>query len=129
MGTETTNVVADCERIRREAAEAPYTIAHAIADAQWVRGTPDGLLVPEKAKQCIDTLLAALERSRCYFNATLRGQEVFVLVQQDRAAPAAIVAWADAALEHDCPQDKVVDAYQMSGRWTNQPLKDTKWPT
>lgn len=129
MSPSEANQVTAQTTTQREATRPPYTIADAIRDAQFYRTRPDIVVDSRKAKQVMDTLLAGLELSRCYFNAVQRGQEVFVLVQQDRAAPAAIVAWADAAAEHGCENAKVDDAYRMSGRWTNQPTEKTKWPT
>lgn len=122
-------VVADMSKQREAAANAPYTFEHALKDAEWLRSTPDGLLTPEKHKQLAVTLLAAIERSTCFKNATIRGQEVFVLVQQDRAAPSAIVAWAGEADEHGCDPAKTTEAYRTAARWRNQPLENTKWPT
>ena len=56
------------------------------------------------------------------------GEEVFVLRQSDRAAPAAIVTWTKAAEEHGCRQEKLRDATQTWQRWSAQPLASTKWP-
>jgi hypothetical protein len=121
-------VISDCARMRAEQQDRPMTIREAIDKVRWCQATPDGIFDPIVAKRVMSTLLAALERSRCYYNATLRGQEVFVLVQQDRAAPAAIVAWADEAEAHGCKSEKVTQAYQLSGRWNSQPADATKWP-
>jgi hypothetical protein len=123
-----TNVVADATKMREAAATREYTMADAIADARWVERTPDGLLDAERARQIITTLHAALQRSRCYYNAVQRGQEVFVLVQQDRAAPLAITAWANIAGNHGCPQEKVDDAIRVAIAWRGLAPETTKWP-
>lgn len=127
MENSVAQVVEDCAAMR-EGPRADYTIARAIDDARWLRATPDAVISPARCKQIIETLLGGLERSPSYLKAMSLGQEVFVLMQQDRAAPAAIVAWADAAAEHGCPAEKLSEAYGISGRWTHQPLALTKWP-
>lgn len=121
-------VVADCADARAAAAAVPYTVADAIADAQWVRRTPDAMIGDPKARKVIEALLAALERSTCYLNAMQRGQEVFVMVQQDRAAPAAISTWATVASRHGCAFDKVDGAFRVAERWRSQADHATKWP-
>lgn len=125
---KTDNVVAACAALR-EAPKPDYTIADAIDDAIWVRRTPDGFMEPEKGKLLIVTLLSALERSKCYLNAVRRGQEVFVLVQQDRAAASPIELWALDAQKHGCPEAKVQEALQTARRWREQQPNVTKWPT
>lgn len=106
-----------------------YTILDAIDDALWLRRTPDAVVTVARVRRIADTLLAALERSRCYYHAARRGQEVFVLVQQDRAAPAAIGQWAAIAAVHGCPDEKVQNALATAERWRQQLLTATKWPT
>lgn len=113
---------------QREATRPQFTIANAIEEGQWLRRTPDGIIAPELAKRTILTLLSALESSRCFFNAVQRGQEVFVLVQQDRAAPAAIEVWALDAGRHGCKSGKVEDAMQTAHRWRSLQPHMTKWP-
>lgn len=126
---EASKVVADMTE-QREASAKPsdITILDAIDDAQWLRRTPDGVVGPERLRRIIDTLLSGLERSRCYYNAVRRVQEVFVLVQQDRAAPAAIGHWAAIAAVHGCPDEKVQNALATAERWRQQLLTATKWP-
>lgn len=113
---------------QREGSVRPFTIADAIEEAKWLRRTPDGIIAPELAKRTITTLLAALESSKCFFNAVQRGQEVFVLVQQDRAAVPAIQRWATTAGNHGCSLEKVNDAFRTAERWEKQDPAATKWP-
>jgi len=130
MGQEEgSKVVADMAEQREAAAKVEMTILDAIDDAQWLRRTPDGVVGPMRLRGIVDTLLSALERSRCYYNAMRRGQETFVLVQQDRAAPAAIGQWAAIAATHGCPDDKVQNALSTAERWRKQLATATKWPT
>lgn len=114
---------------RAAAAAAPYTIAQAIDQARWLRNTPDGILDPTIARKTIEGLLSALEVSRCYLKAMEKGEEVFVLRQQDRAAPTAIRIWAEIAERKGCDTKKVDEAYRISKRWLMQPERATKWPT
>ena len=79
---EAGRVVADCARLRENAAQHPMTIVTAIERARYWRSQPETVVDSFTAKQVIDALLSALERSRCYFNATMRGQDTFVLVEQ-----------------------------------------------
>lgn len=125
---EAGSVVRQCAELRELAAANPMTIATAIERAQWWRNQPEIVVDSFTAKQVVDALLAALEQSRCYFNAVRRGQETFVLVQQDRAAPAAIGQWVAAAAVHGCPDEKVQHALAAAERWRSQPLEATKWP-
>lgn len=122
------NAVADAARIRENTPPRVMTIAEAVDWARWARKQPDGYLSPDTTKRVVDTLFAVLESSPSYLQAKLRGQEVFVLVQQDRAAPAAIVAWAEEAETHGCGNEKVNEAYRLAGRWRDQPDANTKWP-
>jgi hypothetical protein len=125
---EANNVVRQCADLRERAANEPMTIATAIERAQSWRKCPELVVDTFTAKIVADTLLAAIERSRCYYNATLRGQDTFVLAQQDRAAPAAIDAWAMLAAAHGCPDDKVQHALVTAESWRVQPMSATKWP-
>jgi hypothetical protein len=125
---EGSKVVADMAQQREAAGKVEMTILDAIDDAQWLRRTPDGVVGPMRMRAIVDTLLSALERSRCYYNAMRRGQETFVLVQQDRAAPAAIGQWAAIAATHGCPDDKVQNALSTAERWRKQLATATKWP-
>ena len=52
-------VVSDCAALR-EGPQPDYTITQAIADAQWLERTPDAVISPERLKQIITTLHAAL---------------------------------------------------------------------
>ena len=113
---------------QREGSVRPFTIVDAIEEAKWLRRTPDGIIAPELAKRTITTLLAALESSKCFFNAVQRGQETFVLVQQDRAAVPAIQRWATTAGNHGCSLEKVNDAFRTAERWEKQEPTATKWP-
>ena len=129
MGQEAgSKVVADIAEQREAAAKVEMTILDAIDDAQWLRRTPDGVVGPMRMRAIVDTLLSGLERSRCYYNAVRRGQEVFVLVQQDRAAPPAIGQWAAVAAVHGCPDEKVQNALATAESWRHQLATATKWP-
>ena len=127
MSPETASAIVE-ETAAQRAPESHYTIADAITDARFYRAHPEILIDGQKAKRVIDALLAALERSQSYLKAIQRGQEVFVLVEQDRAAPSVILAWATAAEEHGCESEKVNDAYHMAVRWSQQDEANTKWP-
>lgn len=103
-------------------------IREAIGKAQWYRSQPEVCVDDKTAKTVIDTLLSALQQSRCYFNAVQRGQRTFVLVEQDRAAVEAIRRWADLAEQHGCPHDKVSQARMLATSWEAKPQTETKWP-
>lgn len=120
--------VQDMAAQRASKPEAEYSILDAIDDALWLRRTPDGVVGADRLRKITDTLLAALQRSKCYYNAVRRGQEVFVLVQQDRAAPWAIRKWGTRAHEHGCPKEKVDAAFATAQRWEQQDQAMTKWP-
>lgn len=119
-------VVQECAATREQAAAAPYTVATAIADAQYYRAHPECVVGTQQLKRVVDTLLSAVESSPAFYNAVCRGQEVFVLVEQDRAAPGAIFAWATAAEAHGCK--KVEPARAKAVRWSQSPRVETKWP-
>ena len=119
-------IVAACTEQRMH--QRQFTINDAIEEALWLRRTPDGVLSPDVAKRTIEALYASIERSRCFLNATRRGQEIFVLAQQDRAAPAAIAAWAATARSHGCQSEKVDSAFRTAQRWGAQSVDTTKWP-
>jgi len=130
MGQEEgSKIVADIAE-QRDATAKPsdITILDAIDDAQWLRRTPDAIIGQDRLRRIIDTLLSGLEVSRCYYNAVRRGQETFVLVQQDRAAPAAIGQWAAIAATHGCPDGKIENALATAERWRQQLATATKWP-
>lgn len=121
------DVVQACAE-QRAASTRQHTIADAIEEARFYRRTPEAIMDSHQAKRCIETLLSALERSTCYLNAVARGQGVFVLVQQDRAAPAAIEAWAAVAKLHGCNPEKVESAFVTAHAWRSQSVERTKWP-
>jgi len=104
------------------------TIQGAIGKALWFRQQPEVVIDTATALRTIDTLLSALEFSQCYFKALQKGEEVFVLRQPDRAAPAAIREWVRLADSHGCGPAKVVDAMATAGRWSAQDPSTTKWP-
>lgn len=128
MSTSTNHPVVTACAENRASQRREFTIAAAIEEAKWLRRTPDGIIAPELAKRTITTLLAAIERSTCYLNAVQRGQEVFVLVQQDRAAVPAIQRWATTAGNHGCSLEKVNEAFRTAERWEKQDPAATKWP-
>jgi hypothetical protein len=123
-----TRIIAESAELREKHALRVMTVQDAIDEALWLRRTPDGILSPDVAKQTIATLHAALEASRCYYNAVRRRQQTFVLVEQDRAAPAAIAAWAATARAHGCPAEKVENAFRVAQEWRSRPEHATKWP-
>jgi hypothetical protein len=104
------------------------TIAEAFEEARWLRRTPDGILSPEVAKRTIETLYAAIDAYPSLRKALERGQEIFVLVEQDRCASAAITQWANVAKAHGCPPEKVAEAYRKAVRWLELPETGKKWP-
>lgn len=126
METEqASKVIQDCAE-QREAARAAYTIPEAVTDAQYLRRTPDAVLPLDRAKQVIDTLLAALEASPCYFKAARLGIPTFTLLAYDRAGHAAIRVWSAAAEAHGCRPEKVNDALATVSTWEQSP--DCSWP-
>jgi hypothetical protein len=120
------DVIADCERMRNEAAARVMTIPEAINEGQWLRRTPDGILAPDVAKKTIEALLSALEASPCYFKGARLGIPVFTLLAYDRAGHVALRAWADAAEDHGCREGKVDEARRRAKEWSERP--DCKWP-
>lgn len=124
--TEASAVVADMEAVR-EAPLANYTIPHAIDDALWARRTPDGLLSPERSKQVIVALLAALEASPCFLKGAREGIPTFTLLAYDPAGHAAIRRWADLAQTHGARPEKYESALAMVRQWEQR--HDLKWPT
>lgn len=109
-------------------ADKPMTISEAINWALWMRRTPDGLLSPEIQRRTVAALLSALESNPFFFKAVQKGEEVFVLRQQDRAAPHAIAEWARWAGQHGCTPAKVEDAHSTARFWIAQDTSLTKWP-
>lgn len=126
-------VIAECAGQRNAAAEAEMTIIEAIDKARWLEDLPDGFLSSQSAKATIKALHAALQSSRCFYNAVQRGQRTFVLVEQDMAAPKAIWAWAEAAEKHGCDPVKVMQAAALAMEWHESTLTrngmQKKWPT
>ena len=108
--------------------EPDLTIAEAITRATDIIASPGMTFGETSARRIITGLLAGLHYSPCYFKALRKGEEVFVLRQQDRAAPDAITEWAELANEHGCEGEKVNSAYQKAKRWREQDLAVTKWP-
>jgi hypothetical protein len=113
---------------QREGDRRQMTIAQAFEEARWLRRMPEGILSPLVARQTIEVLYAAIEANPALRQALERGQEIFVLVEQDRAAPAAINLWADQASDHGCSVAKVEDAFRKAARWRDMPRIKTKWP-
>src|SRR4051812_34356031 len=72
---------------------------------------------PQAYRDIIAGLMAAMERSPTFVKAMERGQEVFVLVQQDKLAPALLHRWALGAAQHGCKWRKAFDAMQLGLRW------------
>jgi hypothetical protein len=121
--------VAACAQAREEAAKPKVmTIAQAVDHAAFLERIQDGIVAPDTARAAIRTLLAALQASPCYYKAVLKGEEVFVLRQQDRAAPHAISEWAQWAEQHGCSPAKVDSARTKASRWISQAIDTTKWP-
>jgi len=121
-------VVRQCAELRERQAQTPMTIQTAIERAQAWRSQPDLVVDTFTAKTVADTLLAALEHDPCFFKATLRGEQTFVLVERDRAAPPTIGQWAAIAAAHGCPDEKIQEALAKAERWRNTPRIPTKWP-
>lgn len=109
-------------------APRPMTIAEAFEEARWLRRMPDGILSPENAKRTIEALYAAIDAHPSLRKALERGQEIFVLVQQDRCAPVAITTWANHAATHGCPDEKIQDAFRTAVHWLEQDTRQQKWP-
>jgi hypothetical protein len=120
-------VVASCAE-QRAAASTGYTIAEAINDAEFLRRQPEAILSDSQAKRLIDTLLCALQLHPSYLTAVVRGQDVFPLIEQDRAAPFAIRQWAEVAERHGTPPEKILGAKLRAKRWAESALPSKKWP-
>jgi len=105
-----------------------YTLVSAVEQALFLRKQPECLLSGPEARALIETLLCAIEAHPCYMKALLKGEQVFVLRQQDRAAPGAINMWAVTAKQHGCTAAKVEEAFRISKRWDHLPDAKTKWP-
>jgi hypothetical protein len=117
------------EQEQDKKAAQSMTIPQAIEEAERIRRMPaEYMVTPAKMKLINATLLSALEASSCYFRAAKKGEEVFVLRQQDRAAPHAIDTWAVVARDRGCPEQKVQSAFSKAIRWREQDDATTKWP-
>jgi hypothetical protein len=125
---QTHPVIAACAA-QRAATSTEYTIADAIHDARFLRRVPEAVVSDAQAKRLIGTLFAAIDGAPAFLKALERGQEVFVLVEQDRAAPYAIRQWAEVAENHGTGPEKVLDAKLLAKRWSESPLPAKKWPT
>lgn len=120
--------IASCAEQRAENMNPrEMTIGEALERAAYLE-TPGVIVDPDTAKAVIRTLTGALQASPCYYKATLKGEEVFVLRQQDRAAPLVIRHWAALADDHGCHADKVHSAQAKASRWQAQDPSTTKWP-
>lgn len=119
-------VVEACAGDRAAIVPAPLTIAEGIFRARQMLRTAEQLGPNERA--VITSLLAAIEYSPTYAKAITRGQEVFVLVEQDRAAPFAIRQWAEVAEKRGAPPEKVLGAQIRARCWEEAPAINTKWP-
>ncbi len=111
---------------QRAAAVRDMTLEGAIALATWAKEHPADNT--SQAGKALVLLLQALQRSGCYYKAALKGEEVFVLRQQDRAAVSPILMWAQLARANGCRMDKVDNAMETALRWGEQPEAATKWP-
>lgn len=124
-------VVQDMAAMREEnraQADAPMSIGEAVDLARRLRQAPETVLDAARSKRAIDALLSGLEYSPTYLKAIVAGEEVFVLRQRDRCAPAAIVTWTRSASEHGCPDEKVLGANGTWRRWYALPESMTRWP-
>lgn len=122
------DVVRQMAAQRHEVAARPMSLLEAVELAKRVRAMPEVLVDCQEAKEAMKLLLGAIERSQCFFKATLKGEDVFVLRQPDRAAPATIRFWATLAEANGCGKGKVADAFATAIRWQQQPDTATKWP-
>lgn len=120
------DVVADCARMREEA-RREFTIADAIAEAEWLAKTPDGVLSHAVAKQTVLALLAALQSSPCYYKAVQRGIPTFTFLAYDKAGHDAIRLWSVLAEKHGARPEKYVTARTMVAAWEQR--TDLRWPT
>lgn len=126
MINDPAKVIADCAEMR-DGQRPDMTVAEAIAQAQWVRRTPDGVLSPAIAKQTMEALLSALEASPCYFKGARLGIPTFTLLAYDRAGHLAIGEWIKQASAHGCRPEKVADASARLAEFMQR--TDCSWPT
>lgn len=126
--SQPTDVVAQMAAQRAAIAERVLTFADAARTCLWLRRTPDAGITLDTAREVIEVLFATIESSQCFYNAAMRGQRVFTLVQQDRAAPDVIKLWSLLAERHGCSIEKVHTARQLAERWAAQDPNTTKWP-
>lgn len=126
--SQPTEVIAQMAEHRAAIATRVLTFADAVRTCLWLRATPDAGITLETAKEAMEVLFATIESSRCFYNAAMRGQRVFTLVQQDRAAPEVIKLWSLLAERHGCSIEKVHSARELAQRWAAQDPNTTKWP-
>lgn len=110
----------------RTLGEIDYKVADAITDAQYYRAHPEVIVGPTQAKRVIDTLLAALEASPCYFKGVREGIPTFTLLAYDFAGHLALTRWIMEAQDHGCRPEKVVQARGMLAEWARR--TDLRWP-
>lgn len=106
----------------------PLTIPEAMFRARQILATPEMLFDTEGGRRIIVGLLAGIEYSPAYAKAISRGQDVFVLVEQDQVAPYAIRTWAEISGNHGTPPEKVLSAQAKAKRWQENALPGKKWP-
>ena len=102
------------------------TPAAALAEARHILSKPEMMFNEGSARALLAGLVAAIDSSSCFAKAVANGEEVFVLRQQDMAAPPAIKQWAVLASANGCGKEKTDDALATAIRWESQPNR--KWP-
>lgn len=105
---------------------AALTPAQALLEARNLMSHPGMMFNEGTARRVIDGLIRAIDSSSCFAKAIANGQEVFVLKENDRAAPGAILEWMDEAAAHGCRQEKLKSAHEKAMRW--ETLPNRKWP-
>lgn len=120
------DVVEACAKMREEARQV-YTAANAVDDARWLINQPDGLMSPARTRQLIQTLLAAIEASPCYYKGVVLGIPTFTMLAYDPAGHAAIRLWAQLAEQHGARPEKWSSALAMVLSWERR--DDLRWPT
>lgn len=96
-------------------------LAAALELAARCRQQPELLIDGPAARENMIALADAVEASKCYRNAQLKGREVFVLQSDDKIAPTCIDLWADEAKAAGVTPEKVADAYEVAKRWRINP--------
>jgi len=102
------------------------TPAEALAEARHILSKPEMMFNEASARQLLAGVVAAIDSSQCFAKAVAAGQEVFVLRQQDMAAPSAIKTWAMLAASNGCGKDKTNEALATAARW--EAGSNRKWP-